>query len=180
MKKELIKISILFFLLFLPVKFVLADDVITYSFEKPGDMASVIREMRNIASSFAGTFSGNEHGGCIKGFNTEITYSINGNNIIFTIILVGDVDNTIQQKLKHSFSINLPKNIAQALDAVRVGIEKKGGAFYGNEYGGYFRNSGIIGNYIVGEIVTFYIFEKPFIIPISLIEKEIRSYFVGK
>ena len=180
MKKKLIKTSILFFLLFFPVKFALADDVITCSFEKPDDMALVIREMRNLASSFAGTFSGNEYGGCISGFNTKITYSINRNNIIFSIIFIGDVNNTFQQKLKHSFSINLPKNIAQALDAVRVGIEKKGGAFYGNEYGGYFRNSGIIGNYIVGENVTFFIFEKPFIIPISLIEKEIRNYFVGK
>jgi len=82
--------------------------------------------------------------------------------------------------LKHSFSIDLPGNVLQALEAVRKGIERKGGVFYGNEYGGYFRNSGITGNYVVDKNVTFYIFEKPFIIPISLIEREIRDYFSGK
>ena len=182
MKKELIKMPILFFLLISSTKLIFADDVIMYSFEKPDDMASVMREMRSIASSFGGTFSGNEYGGSFSGFgsNTKITYSVNGNNIIYTIILIGNVNNTVQQKLKHSFSIDLPRNIAQALDAVRVGIEGQKGVFYGNEYGGYFRNSGIMGNYVVGVNVTFYIFEKPFIIPISLIEKEIRNYFVGK
>jgi len=181
MKNNLVKASILFFLFFLPVKLIIAEELI-YSFEKPPDMAAVIREMRSIASNFGGTFSGNEYGGSFSGFgsNTRITYSVNGNMIIFTITMVGDVNKTIQQKLKHSFSIALPKNILQALDAVRIGIEGKGGSFYGNEYGGYFRNSGIMGNYVVEENVTFYIFEKPFIIPNSLIEREIRNYFVGK
>jgi hypothetical protein len=82
--------------------------------------------------------------------------------------------------LSHSFTIDLPRNIPQAIEAVRIGIEGKGGSFYGNEYGGYFRNSGVMGNYVVGERVTFYIFEKPFIIPNSLIEREIRNYFTGK
>jgi len=181
MKNNLLKASIIFFLLFFPVKSVLAEELI-YLFEKPPDMAAVIREMRTLASNYGGTFSGNEYGGSFSGFgsNAKITYSVNGNMIIFTITMVGDVNKTIQQKLKHSFSIDLPKNISQALEAVRIGIEGKGGSFYGNEFGGYFRNSGIMGNYVVGENVTFYIFEKPFIIPISLIEREIRNYFVGK
>ena len=181
MNKRIGKI-IIFILLFFPLKLVFTDEMIIYSFEKPGDMAAVIQEMRNIASSFRGTFSGNEYGGTFSGFssNTKITYSVDGNMIIFTINLIGNVNNTIQQKLSHSFSIELPRNISQALEAVRIGIEGKGGAFYGNEYGGYFRNSGIMGNYIVGENVTFYIFEKPFIIPNSLIEKEIKNYFIGK
>jgi hypothetical protein len=180
MKKE--KIKVLVFLILFPIKLIFADDVIMYSFEKPDDMAAVIREMRNIASSFRGTFSGNEYGGSFSGFgsNSKVTYSVNGNMIIFTIVLAGDVNNKIQQKLSHSFSIDLPKNILQALEAVRIGFEKEGGIFYGNEYGGYFRNSGIMGNYIVEEKVTFYIFEKPFIIPNSLIEREIRNYFIGK
>jgi len=181
MRKNLVKALILSFLLFFPVKLILADEII-YSFEKPADMVVVIREMRNIASNFGGTFSGNEYGGSFSGFgsNAKVTYSVNGNMIEFTITLIGDVNNTIQQKLKHSFAIDLPGNISQALEAVRIGIERKGGSFYGNEYGGYFRNSGIMGNYVVGENVMFYIFEKPFIIPISLIEREIRNYFVGK
>jgi len=156
--------------------------VTVYSFEKPADMAAVVQEMKNIASSLRGTFSGNEYGGSIRAFgsNTTMTYSVNGNMIIFTIVFVGDVNNTIQQKLLHSFSMDLPRNVSQALEAVRIGIEGKGGAFYGNEFGGYFRNSGIMGNYVVKENVTFFIFEKPFVIPNSLIEREIRNYFVGK
>ena len=180
--KKTAKVLVLFFLTFFPIKFILADEMLLYSFEKPDDMATVIQEMRSIASSFRGTFSGNEYGGSLSGFgsNTSLTYSVNGNMITFTIILLGDVNNTIKQKLSHSFSIDLPGNILLALEAVRAGIEAKGGTFYGNEYGGYFRNSGITGNYIVEENVTFYIFEKPFIIPNSLIEREIRKYFVGK
>ena len=181
MKKKA-KVLVLFFLILFPIRFILADEMLLYSFEKPSDMATVIQEMRSIASNFRGTFSGNEYGGSLSGFgsNTSLIYSVNGNMIVFTITLVGDVNNTIKQKLSHSFSIDLPTNISRALDAVRAGIESKGGTFYGNEYGGYFRNSGIMGNYVVRENVTFYIFEKPFIIPNSLIEREIRNYFVGK
>ncbi|GHV50697.1 hypothetical protein AGMMS49579_04690 [Spirochaetia bacterium] len=179
MKKKVIKLLLLFFF---PIKLILADEMITYSFEKPDDMVTIIREMRNITSSFGGTFSGNEYEGYFSGFgsNTKLTYSVNENMIIFVIILIGDVNNTIQQKLLHSFTIELPKNTSQALKAVKNGIEGKGGSFYGNEYGGYFRNRGIRGNYVVGEKITFYIFEKPFIISNSLIEKEIRNYFIGK
>jgi hypothetical protein len=182
MKKERIKGIVLFFLFFSPIKLVFADDVIIYSFQKPDDMAALVREMRNIASNFRGTFSGNEYRGSFSGFNSNavVTYSVNENTIIYTITFVGDVNNTMQQRLLHSFTINLPRNILQALEAVRVGFEEDGGFFYGNEYGGYFRSNGIRGNYIVGEIVTFYIFEKPFIIPNSLIEREIRNYFTGK
>jgi hypothetical protein len=182
MKKERIKGIILFFLIFSPIKLVFADEVIIYSFQKPDDMAAVVKEMRNIASNFRGTFSGNEYSGSFSGFgsNAVVTYSVNEDTITYTITFVGDINNTMQQKLAHSFTIDLPRNIVQALEAVRHGIEGKGGIFYGNEYGGYFRNSGITGNYVVGEKVTFYIFEKPFIIPNSLIEREIRNYFIGR
>jgi len=179
MRRKYIKIQLLLILMFIPINLVFTDDIIVYSFPKPDDMTSVIQEMRTIARSFRGTFSGNEYNGSFDGFgsNTRITYSVNGNIIEYTIVLIGNVEYTIQQKLLHSFSINLPRNVSQALEAVRTGIEEKGGSFYGNEFGGYFRNSGIMGNYVVGNTVTFYIFEKPFIIPNSLIEREIRSYF---
>jgi len=182
MKKAGIRGIILFFLVFSSIKLVFADEVVIYSFQKPDDMAAVVREMRNIASSFRGTFSGDENRGSFSGFgsNAVVTYSVNENMITYTLTFVGDVNNTMQQKLLHSFTIDLPRNIVQALEAVRGGVEGKGGFFHGNEYGGYFRNSGIMGNYVVGERVTFYIFEKPFIIPNSLIEREIRNYFIGK
>jgi hypothetical protein len=182
MKKEWKKMQFIFLLFFLPNKLIFTDDIMVYSFPKPDDMASVIQEMRTIARSFRGTFSGNEYSGSFDGFgsNTKITYSVNGNLIVYTVILTGNVNNTIQQKLMHSFSIDLPKNVSQALEAVKTGIEAKGGSFYGNEFGGYFRNSGIMGNYVVEGTIAFYIFEKPFIIPNSVIEREIRSYFSGK
>jgi hypothetical protein len=146
MRKKWAKMQFIFLLILLPNKLIFADDIIEYSFPKPDDMASVIQEMRTIARSFRGTFSGNEYNGSFDGFgsNTKITYSVNGNLIVYTVILNENVNNTIQQKLMHSFSIDMPRNVSQSLEAVKTGIEAKGGSFYGNEFGGYFRNSGII------------------------------------
>ena len=181
MKKEMIKCIVLFLLSFSPIKLVFADEVIVYSFHKPDDMTAVVSEMRNIARNFRGTFSGNEYRGSFSGFDSNILveYTVNENMIIYTITFVGDVNNTIQQRLLFSFTIDLPRNTLQALENVRLGFEEEGGVFYGDEYGGYFRGNGITGNYVVGENVTFYIFAKPFIIPNSLIEREIRNYFSG-
>jgi len=68
----------------------------------------------------------------------------------------------------------------QAVQAVRSGITAKGGTFEGNEQQGNFKASGITGRYSVADRVSVSISEKPALIPNSLIEKEVRSYFVGR
>jgi hypothetical protein len=114
----LAKALVLFCIVFFPIKTIYADETMVYSFEKPADMTTVIQEMKSIASSFRGSFSGNEYGGSFSGFgsNTAITYSVNEKMIVFTIVLIGNVNNTIQQKLSHSFTIDLPRNIPQAIE----------------------------------------------------------------
>jgi hypothetical protein len=79
-----------------------------------------------------------------------------------------------------NFSFTRPGNISRAVQTVRSGIEGKGGTFSGNEQQGNFNASGIAGQYRVADMVNVTITEKPFIIPNSLIEREVKNYFGGK
>ena len=76
-----------------------------------------------------------------------------------------------------NFSFAKPQNITQAVQTVRGSILEKGGTFNGNEQQGNFRSSGITGQYRVTDVVNVTILEKPFIIPNSLIENEVKNYF---
>jgi hypothetical protein len=78
-----------------------------------------------------------------------------------------------------NFSFEKPENITQTIQMVRNGIEGKGGKFTGNEQRGNFQANGIAGQYRVSEKVNVTITEKPFLIPNSLIEREIKNYFGG-
>jgi hypothetical protein len=77
----------------------------------------------------------------------------------------------------YDFSFAVPQNISHAIQTVRSGIESKGGTFSGDEQQGNFRSSGIAGQYIVSDKVTVTISEKPFVVPNSLIENEVKNYF---
>jgi hypothetical protein len=79
-----------------------------------------------------------------------------------------------------SFSFSKPSDVDRAVRTVRSGIEGKGGTFSGNEQQGSFRAGGIAGQYRVADVVNVTITEKPFIIPNSTIEKEVKNYFGGK
>jgi len=71
----------------------------------------------------------------------------------------------------------VPEDISQAIQTVRSGIENKGGTFNGNEKQGNFQAKGITGQYQVSNLVSVIILDKPFVIPYSLIEKEVKNYF---
>jgi hypothetical protein len=77
----------------------------------------------------------------------------------------------------YDFSFAVPQNISQAIQTVRSGIESKGGTFTGNEQQGNFRSGGIAGQYQITDMVKVTISEKPFVIPNSLIENEVKNYF---
>jgi hypothetical protein len=172
---------LLFFLVYFYSVSLWADDITTISFMKPTNMTGAVREIRDLTLKNMGTFSGNEREGFFIIGDMTGNYLVSGNTIVFTIHFAENLDNTLRRHFSDitifSFSIEKPDNIEKALDAVRVGIEGTGGIFFGNESGGYFSGRGIRGNYILGEKVVFYISEKPFIIPNSFIEREIKNYF---
>jgi hypothetical protein len=49
--------------------------------------------------------------------------------------------------------------------------------FNGNEQAGSFQASGIAGLYQIADLVNVTIVDKPFIVPNSLIEKEVKKFF---
>ena len=77
----------------------------------------------------------------------------------------------------HTFSFARPGNMTQAVQIVKAGIEESGGTFSGNEQRGNFRAKGITGQYSVSDMVSVTITDKPFIIPNSVIEREVKIFF---
>jgi hypothetical protein len=77
----------------------------------------------------------------------------------------------------HTFSFTKPQNISQAVQTLRGSILERGGTFSGNEQQGNFRSGGITGQYQVTDVVNVTISEKPFVVPNSLIENEVKKYF---
>jgi hypothetical protein len=77
----------------------------------------------------------------------------------------------------YSFSFDRPSNLTQAVNTVQTGIEAKGGTFTGDERGGNFQASGIVGEYNIVDKVNVTIIDKPGIIPNSMIEKEVKKFF---
>jgi len=154
----------------------------TYSYRKPANMTETIQNIRAEVVRHGGTFNGNEQGGAFYYTGVIGNYWVAGN--MFTINMRRTGNQLTTQITRGSgtgyrFAIDMPKNMAQAVQAVRAGIEGKGGNFSGNEQQGNFRASGIAGQYNVADRVNITISDKPTLIPNSLIEKEVRSYFNG-
>ena len=85
--------------------------------------------------------------------------------------------------MPHSFNIRLEKEISDVLKNVDSEIRGSGGSFDGDVQKGYFAGKTAVGT-IRGEYrslssseIEITITEKPFIVPYSLIEAEIRKYF---
>jgi hypothetical protein len=76
-----------------------------------------------------------------------------------------------------NFSFAKPQNIREAVQTVQTGIKNKGGTFNGNEQQGSFKANGIAGQYLVSDRVEVTISEKPFVVPNSLIENEVKNFF---
>lgn len=84
--------------------------------------------------------------------------------------------------MAYTFIVNLSgKDIATEISKIKAGLAGSGGKFDGDITSGCFSMSGVQGQYIVktGAQIEITITKKPFIAPMSLVEKKIRSYFGG-
>jgi hypothetical protein len=158
-----------------------ADEVFNY--RKPADMAAVVQTLRAQVLMQGGTFNGNEREGSFTANGVQSTYRVSGDTVTMILRYQGNQSSASVSRgagTAFNFSFDKPRNISQAVQSIRAGIENKGGAFSGNEREGNFRASGIAGQYHVAEKVSVTIHEKPFIIPNSMIEREVKNYFTGQ
>jgi len=151
-----------------------------YSYRRPVNMLEAIQALQTDVRLQGGSFIGNEREGTFTTNAAAGSYRVIGDTIILSLRYTGNQLTIPQTRgAGFNFSIERPRNISQAVNAVRTGIEDKGGTFTGNEQNGRFEASGIAGQYSVGDRVTVTITKKPFVIPNSMIEREVRSYFSG-
>jgi hypothetical protein len=154
-----------------------------FAYQKPADMAATARSMRDAARKQGGTFTGNEREGAFAYGGVHGTYRVSGDKLLFTIRYAnGKTSEPLNRSAgaAYSFSFDKPRNVAQAVQTVRAGIQEKGGVFSGNEQEGNFRAGGISGQYRIAGQVKVSIMEKPLIVPNALIEKEVKSFFGSK
>jgi len=159
-----------------------------YQYGRPENMREMVESLRRDVLSQNGTFEGNEISGVYTVNNIRGSYRISRDapdKIKFAIYYLDNYNNGMRAGLQtrsrgFSFSFTRPANMTQAIQEVRAEIEESGGTFSGNEQQGNFRAEGITGQYRVSELVNVTITEKPFMIPNSLIEREVRNYFGGR
>jgi uncharacterized membrane protein len=163
-----------------------------HEFNKPDNMTAFVDSMRNDTFSQGGEFNinSNEKSGYSILNSIRVSYRIPGETpdiIEFAYYKLNDLANGRNVNVQtrggsniHTFYIDKPGNITQAIQMIRTGIESKGGIFEGNEQQGNFKANGIVGNYKVSERVNVTITDKPVLVPNSLIEKEVRNYFGGR
>jgi hypothetical protein len=170
-----VTVSERFTFIILPASF--ADEVFTY--KKPTDMAGAIQSLRSEITGKGGQFNGDEQEGVFSGNDFEGSYRISGGDIIVTLRYQrnAQTEPSTRGASGYNFSFAKPGNITQAVNTVRSGITGKGGSFNGNESAGNFEASGIAGEYRVADRVNVTISAKPFIVPNSLIEREVKNFF---
>ena len=156
-----------------------------YDFTRPQNMTEMVQGIKNDAIKQRGVFIGNETSGYYIINNIRGSYLVSSgtpDKIQFTTYYL-DTYNNVTNRGKRArsspfnFSFTKPQNIRDAIETVRSGIEGKGGTFNGDEQQGNFKASGISGQYKVSNMVNVTIQEKPFVIPNSLIENEIKNFF---
>jgi hypothetical protein len=154
------------------------------SYQKPDNMGEFVRQFRSTIQQDGGTFNGNERTGTFTVGYFSGEYTAAGTAIEFSIrhpveesLSRGVTSNTRGVGGAYNFSFSKPANITQAVQTVRSGIEAKGGTFSGDENAGSFKAIGISGNYNIQNAVAVTILEKPFVIPNSMIETEVKKFF---
>ncbi|MDR1902919.1 MAG: DUF4384 domain-containing protein [Treponema sp.] len=160
----------------LPVS--LVEDV--FLFKSPADLAGAVQALRNEVRSQGGFF--NEREGTFSAGGMNGSYRVSAGEFILVIRRRPDQSAvsapiTTRGGGMFNFSFDRPRDIFQAVQSVRSGIEKKGGDFTGDTNAGTFRASGISGNYRVQDKVSVTIHEKPFVIPNQMIEREVKAFF---
>jgi hypothetical protein len=159
-----------------------------YEYAKPQNMTATYQAIRDDAIKQGGYFEGNETSGFYIINNIRGSYRVPRETpdiIQFTSYFLDTYTGISGRGVRtrgtpFNFSFPKPNNISQAVQAVRSGIERKGGTFTGNEQQGHFKASGIAGQYSVSDMVNVTISEKPFVVPNSVIENEVKNYFGGR
>jgi hypothetical protein len=154
-----------------------------YEYIKPDNMTEFYQAVRGDAINQKGSF----YGGAAFGFyvinNVRGSYRVPSNKpdvVQFATYFLDNYSGTTNTRTRgkpYNFSFMKPQNIIEAVRKVETGIKSKGGTFSGNDQQGSFKASGINGQYRVSAMVDVTISEKPFVIPYSLIENEVKNYF---
>jgi hypothetical protein len=155
----------------------------TFSYKKPEDVSQTVEALRNEILSQGGQFSGNDREGSYSLGDMSGSYRVSADEFIITVIqapfpgAAPFPSGARGAGGAYSFFFNAPTDVPAALEMVKTAVEKKGGVFSGDTGAGFFRASGIAGNYQVGDRVSVTIHEKPFVVPYQVIEKEVKKYF---
>jgi hypothetical protein len=154
----------------------------TFLFKSPADLAGAVQALRNEVRTQGGSFTGSEREGTFSAGGMEGSYRVSAGEFILVIRHLPEQSAvsapvTTRGGGMFNFSFDKPRDLSQAVQSVRSGIEKKGGIFTGDTNAGTFRASGISGNYRVQDKVSVTIHEKPFVIPNQMIEREVKAFF---
>jgi hypothetical protein len=154
-----------------------------YEYIKPDNMTEFYQAVRGDAINQKGSF----YGGATFGFyvinNVRGSYRVPSGKpdvVQFATYFLDNYTGNTSTRTRgqpYNFSFTKPQNIIDAVRKVETGIKSKGGTFSGNDQQGSFKASGINGQYRVSAMVDVTISEKPFVIPYSLIENEVKNYF---
>jgi hypothetical protein len=80
--------------------------------------------------------------------------------------------------MSKTFEIKLKSSSAEFLDSVRAVTANNGVRFEGDQVSGRFSGHGIEGHYrIVDDVLALNITKKPMVVPWTLIENKVRSFF---
>jgi hypothetical protein len=156
-----------------------------FEYRRPENMREMVETLRRDVLSQGGTFEGNEISGVYIVNGVRGSYRLPRDRpdiiqfaIYYTDNFTGGPLAGVQTRGRgFNFSFPRPANITHAVQTVQTSIVEKGGTFSGNEQQGNFHASGIAGQYRVTDLVNVTITEKPFMIPNSLIEREVRIFF---
>jgi hypothetical protein len=156
------------------------DEINTYPI--PDNLTETIQSMRAEVLRLGGSLSGDTQSGTFSYTGVTGAYRVSGDNFILSIrYTTGNQLTAVTRGAgsDYRFTIDKPKDVTQAVQAVRKGIEGKGGTFSGNETEGSFSASGIIGQYSIDNMVNIIISKRPIFPTDKIIESEIRKYFSG-
>jgi len=85
--------------------------------------------------------------------------------------------------MSHSFKVTVSETLAERLKKTEAEIRQSGGSFEGTMEAGRFSGKSVLGP-VVGEYcriseseIKITITDKPFVVPYSIIEDQIRNYF---
>ena len=157
-----------------------------YEFEKPENMTEMYQGIRDDAAKQNGYFEGNDKSGIYIINNIRGSYRIPSDRpdiIQFASYSLDAYTADFNRRKRtrgspYNFSFVKPQDISTAVSSVRSSILEKGGTFSGNEKQGNFKAKGITGQYKVSDLVNVTITDKPFVVPNSMIEREVKSYFM--